>query len=180
MKDSASDARSLFAPILRYPILHDPPHRRDAPRERAPPRPAAHETPAENRRHAPLPRRPRRPDFPRWQVGRLHRQHRRHHRRQKRYRRLDHKLGWHAAPPHDHQPRIRVRAALEPRRPLSLLPLLAPRQSPRQSGLAARPQRRRSAATHRRERSPNFLRVVARLQEAPARHGRPRSQRSRR
>ena len=63
------------------------------------------------------------------------------------------------------------RAALEPGREISVVHFVAPRQGQGQPGLAARPQRRRSDAAHRRQGTPAGLRMVARL-EAPGPGGR--------
>ena len=96
-------------------------------------------------------------------MGRLHGRHDRPGEGQARYRSLDGRLGRRRGDPSDVEPRRRIDAALEPGRPLPVLPGF-PRhrrgEEARGPGLAARPARRRGLAADRGHGRGRRLRLV--------------------
>src|SRR5262245_36961869 len=122
---------------------------------------AACASPAQARRRLPLARSPRPANLAGRPVGGLCCFDCRRQRGQERLARLGGQLRRQERTPDDARPRERIVAALESGRKISLVHFITARGRQGQSGLAARPRRRRGVSIDRRERALAVLRMVA-------------------
>src|SRR5215471_2414445 len=122
---------------------------------------AAGASPAQTRRRRPLARSPRPTNLAGRPMGGLRRLDRRRQRGQGRLARLGGQLRRQERTPDDARPRERIVAALESGRKISLVHFIPARPGQGQSGVAARPRRRRGVSIDRREMALAGLRMVA-------------------